>query len=128
MSGRRRAPTIIPMTHATIYSWFSTYPVHRDNIVWHWQQATPYEIECGLRWYADARHVATVIADSDAHLGAGMLAVYSLRQAWIGNVLFAARALRAGHGLGGPGSGCSPPRRSAARPIGCSPASPMRTS
>jgi hypothetical protein len=93
------------VTHTTIHPWFSTYPVHQDNIVWHWQQAFPHEIERGLRWYADAQHVATVIAHGDTRLGAGMLAVYSPQQAWIGNVLLAARVLRDGRGLGGPGSG-----------------------
>lgn len=93
------------MSQSAIHSWFSTYPVHRDNIVWHWRQASRQEIERGMRWYADAHHVAIVIANGDAHLGAGMLAVYSPQQAWIGNVLLAARVLRAGRGLGGPGSG-----------------------
>jgi hypothetical protein len=95
---------LIPLSH-TIHSWFSAYPVHVDHIVWHWQQASPSEIERGLRWYADAQHVATVIAHGDTRLGAGMLAIYSPQQAWIGNVLLAARVLRDGHGLGGPGSG-----------------------
>jgi hypothetical protein len=76
-----------------------------DHIVWHWEQASFDEIERGMRWYAEARHVASVIADGDAHLGAGMLAVYSPQQAWIGNVLLAACVLRAGKAMGGPGSG-----------------------
>lgn len=71
----------------------------------HWKHASRTEIERGMRWYSDARHVATVIAAGDTRLGAGLLAVYSPQQAWIGNVLLAARVLRAGHGLGGPGSG-----------------------
>jgi hypothetical protein len=40
-----------------------------------------------MRWYADAHHVATAIANDDAHLGAGMLAIYSPQQGWISNVL-----------------------------------------
>jgi hypothetical protein len=40
-----------------------------------------------MRWYADAHHVATVIANGDAHLCAGMLAIYSPQQGWISNVL-----------------------------------------
>jgi hypothetical protein len=40
-----------------------------------------------MRWYADAHHVATVIVNGDAHLGAGMLAIYSPQQGWISNVL-----------------------------------------
>jgi hypothetical protein len=58
-----------------------------------------------MRWYADARHVATVIAAGHTHLGAGMLAIYSPQQGWIGTVLTAARVLRERQGIGSPGSG-----------------------
>lgn len=87
------------------HPWFRAHPVSHENIVWHWEQATPDEINQGMRWYADARRVATAIADGDAHLGAGMLAIYSPQQGWIGNVLNAARVLRERRGIGGPGSG-----------------------
>ncbi len=87
------------------HPWFRAHPVSHENIVWHWEQATPEEIAQGMRWYADAHHVATVIANGDAHLGAGMLAIYSPQQGWIGNVLNAARVLRDRKGIGGPGSG-----------------------
>lgn len=87
------------------HPWFRKHPVSHENIVWHWGQATSDEIAQGMRWYADAHHVATVIADGDPQLGAGMLAIYSPQQGWIGNVLNAARVLREGKGIGGPGSG-----------------------
>ena len=87
------------------HPWFRAHPVSHEKIVWHWEQATPDEIAQGMHWYADAHHVATVIANSNAHLGAGMLAIYSPQQGWIGNVLNAARVLREGKGIGGPGSG-----------------------
>jgi hypothetical protein len=87
------------------HPWFQTYPVHHGNIIWHWNQATVGENRHGLRWYADAHRVATVIAEGDAHLGAGMLAVYSPQQAWVANLLLAAQVLRAGVGIGGAGSG-----------------------
>ena len=87
------------------HSWFRAHPVSHDNIVWHWEHATPDEIAQGMRWYADAHHVATAIANGDAHLGAGMLAIYSPQQGWISNVHNAARVLREGKGIGGPGSG-----------------------
>jgi hypothetical protein len=79
--------------------------VSHENIVWHWEQATPDEITQGMRWYSDAHHVATAIANGDAHLGAGMLAIYSPQQGWTGNVHNAARVLREGKGIGGPGCG-----------------------
>ncbi len=87
------------------HPWFRAHPVSHENIVWHWEQATPGEIAQGMTWYSDAHHVATVIANGDAHLGAGMLAIYSPQQGWIGNVHNAARVLREGKGIGGPGSG-----------------------
>lgn len=88
-----------------VHPWFQKYPVDHENILWHWDQATPEEIEQGIHWYADARHVATVIAGGNTKLGAGMLAIYSPQQGWIGNVFNAARVLREGKGIGGPGSG-----------------------
>ena len=87
------------------HPWFRTYPVHHRNIIWHWNQATVEENRHGLRWYADAHRVATAIAEGDAHLGAGMLAVYSPQQAWVANLLLAAQVLLAGVGIGGAGSG-----------------------
>lgn len=93
------------MAYEAIHPWFSARPVDVDHVVWHWRRASACEIERGLRWYGDAQHVATVIAHGDTRLGAGMLAVYSPQQAWIGNVLLAARVLRERHALGGPGNG-----------------------
>jgi hypothetical protein len=87
------------------HPWFRAHPVHCENIVWHWQQATRSEIARGKRWYADAHAVATAIADGDAALGAGMLAVYSPQQAWTANVLTAAQVLRDRRAVGGPGDG-----------------------
>jgi hypothetical protein len=93
------------MSEQAIHSWFLSCPVHTDNVVWHWAQAFPSEVEKGMAWYADARAVATAIAGGDTRLGAGMLAVYSPQQAWAGNLVLAARVLREGRGIGGPGSG-----------------------
>lgn len=87
------------------HPWFLTHPVHHRNIVWHWDNATVDEIRRGMRWYADAHHVARAIAGGDAHLGAGMLAVYSPKQAWAANLLAAAQTLHNGAGIGGAGSG-----------------------
>lgn len=87
------------------HPWFQVHPVSHENIVWHWEQATPEEQAQGMRWYADAHDVATAIADGDAHLGAGMLAIYSPQQGWLRNIHHAARSLRERQGIGGPGSG-----------------------
>ena len=93
------------MSAPSDHPWFRVHPVSHENIVWHWRQATPDEIAQGMRWYSDAHHVAIAIANGNAHLGAGMLAIYSPQQGWIGNVHNAARVLREGRGIGGPGSG-----------------------
>jgi hypothetical protein len=85
--------------------WFREHPVSVDNILIHSDQATADEIAQGMRWYADAHRVAVAIAGGDAHIGAGMLAIYSPQQGWAGNVLNAARVLRLGEGIGGRGSG-----------------------
>jgi hypothetical protein len=79
--------------------------VHHRNIIWHWNQATTEETRRGLQWYADAHRIATAIADGDAHLGAGMLAVYSPQQDWIANLLLAAQVLHTRVGIGRAGSG-----------------------
>lgn len=79
--------------------------MHHRNVVWHWNQATDDEIRRGLRWYAEAHHVAAAIAGGDAHLGAGMIAVYSPQQAWSANLRLAAEVLRTRVGIGGAGSG-----------------------
>ena len=93
------------MPESSSHPWFRAHPVSHGNIIWHWNHATRDEVVQGMRWYADAHHVATVIAHGDVHLGAGMLAIYSPQQGWIGNVLNAARVLREGKGIGGPGCG-----------------------
>lgn len=87
------------------HPWFRQHPVDRGNIVWHWEHATRGEIEHGMSWYAKAHAVAVAIADGDARLGAGILAVYSPQQGWIANVHLAARVLRTGTGIGGLGCG-----------------------
>jgi hypothetical protein len=93
------------MPRGDTHPWFLKHPVCHHNIVWHWDQAGPAEQANGLRWYSDARQVATAIANGNTPLGAGMLAVYSPQQAWMTNVVNAARVLREGRGIGGPGSG-----------------------
>jgi hypothetical protein len=87
------------------HPWFRAHPVHARNIVAHWDNATADEVAHGLRWYVHAHHVAQAIADGDAHLGAGMVAVYSPQQTWTANLLLAATVLRTRVGIGGGGSG-----------------------
>lgn len=87
------------------HPWFVLHSLSHHNILWHWERATREEIERGTSWYRDAHRLAAAIANGDARLGAGMLALYSPQQGWTVNVLTAARVLSEGRALGGPGSG-----------------------
>jgi hypothetical protein len=98
------------------HPWFRQNPVHHDNIVDHWSQATPDEKASGKNWYADAHIIATALGEhhekihgptphGPAHLGAGIVAAYSPQMGWAGNMHNAARVLHEGKGLGGKGSG-----------------------
>lgn len=87
------------------HPFFLANPVHPDNIVRTWTQATDEDKGQGARWYADAHRVAKAIGRGDAALGAGVLAAYSPQTAWPVNMLNAARAIEEGRGIGGPGSG-----------------------
>lgn len=95
------------------HPFFQRIPVHHDNIVSHWHQATPEEKEQGKRWYADAGLVAKALGTlhqgnhpgGNTHLAAGIIANHSPQNGWEGNLHDAARVLHSGKGIGGPGSG-----------------------
>jgi hypothetical protein len=98
------------------HPWFQKNPVHHDNIVNHWGQATPDEKTQGKNWYSDAHIIATALGEAHekehgphphgaAHLGAGIVANYSPQMGWAGNMHNAARVLKEGKGIGGKGSG-----------------------
>jgi hypothetical protein len=98
------------------HPWFQQNPVHHDNIVDHWNQATPDEKSQGKNWYSDAHIIATALGErheklhgptphGPAHLGAGIVAQYSPQMGWAGNMHNAARVLEHNAGLGGKGSG-----------------------
>lgn len=94
------------------HPWFQKNPVHHNNILDHWNQATDDEKEQGRRWYEDAHLISTAIAHKhanhpkgQAHVGAGIVANYSPQQGWESNMHNAARVLHEGKGIGGPGSG-----------------------
>lgn len=122
------------------HPWFQAHPVSSQHIVDMWDHATDDEKASGKRWYPDAHLVAKSIAtlapvrkgkkssdpdarhpQGDAHLGAGMLALYSPQTPWAANMHNAARALHEGRGIGGKGSGImasDAQRKSADRVLG----------
>jgi hypothetical protein len=98
------------------HPWFQQNPVHHDNIVGHWNEATDEEKHQGKNWYSDAHIIATVLGEHHeklhgptkhgaAHLGAGIVANYSPQMGWTGNIHNAARVLHENKGIGGKGSG-----------------------
>ena len=117
------------------HPFFKVNPVSSQNIVDHWNQATPDEKNSGRRWYPDAHLVAKALgtlhpghpannpgtpaaekyaSDSQehekvdtqhTHMAAGVLANYSPQTGWETNQHNAARAIHEGKGIGGKGSG-----------------------
>lgn len=98
------------------HPWMQKNPVHHDNIVSHWNDATDDEKAQGKNWYSDAHIIAKALGEhheklhgahphGPAHLGAGIVANYSPQMGWAGNMHNAGRVLHEGKGIGGPGSG-----------------------
>lgn len=88
--------------------WNRQNPAHADNIIAHWNAATPHERHAGMNWYADAHETTKHIARDTGHpmhVAAGMMANYSPQTHWATNMLNAAKALRGKKGIGGAGSG-----------------------
>jgi hypothetical protein len=109
------------------HPFFQDNPVHHDNVLAHWNAATPDEKASGMRWYPDAHVVAKALGEKylpdhphgPAHAAAGVIANYSAQTPWAANQHNAARALHGGKGIGGPGSGifASLPQKKAADDI-----------
>lgn len=88
-------------------SWMTRNPMHPQNIVDHWNAATPEEKENGMNWYEDAHHTSRMIAHATGtpeHAMAGLISNYSPQTHWATNVVTAAKAARLKMGLGGKGN------------------------
>ncbi|MFI0967088.1 hypothetical protein ACH4S8_37740 [Streptomyces sp. NPDC021080] len=94
-----------PYEPAGEHPWYKQVPLHHDNVVAHWDKATPEEKDSGMRWYGDAHHVAKAIAklhpgitsdEEAAHKGAGVLSAYSPRTNWPQNMFNAAHSFARG--------------------------------
>lgn len=95
-----RSPYADPADHP----FFKANPVSAGNVVKSYDSATDQEKAQGMRWYADAKTVASAIAGGDSVKGGGVLSAYSPKTAWPANMFNAARALQTGKALG-PGDG-----------------------
>lgn len=91
------------------HPFFQQVPMHHDNILNHWDKATPEERHQGARWYPDAHLVAKSIAklhpdindDAEAaHKGGGVLSAYSPQTNWWANQHNAARSFAQGRAIG----------------------------
>lgn len=91
-------------------AWIKSHPPSAQNVIDHWNKATSGEKEDGENWYKDAHYTAVAFSQASGgkvsvQQAAGILAVYSPQTAWATNMLRAARVIRTGKAVGGPGSG-----------------------
>jgi hypothetical protein len=92
-------------TKAHADEWAKRNPIHPQNIVDHWNAASPEEKDHGMSWYADAHHTTKILAEgtnTPLHTMAGLVANYSPQTHWATNVITAAKSARLKAGLGGP--------------------------
>jgi ribosomal protein S18 acetylase RimI-like enzyme len=91
------------------HPWFKEAGLSHENVIHHWDLASPEEKAQGKRWYPDAHLVARSIARLDtriktdkeaAHKGGGVLSAYSPQQNWWANQHNAARSFHEQRALG----------------------------
>lgn len=66
------------------------------NIMSVWYLATDEQVAEGRKWYGQAHETATMLADGDVKVGAGLLAALSPQTAWWLNVELACEAFESG--------------------------------
>lgn len=73
----------------------------REYYVWNicsvWSLATERQMDEGRRWYRTAHETASMLADGDVRMGAGLLAALSPQTAWWLNVELACEAFDSGN-------------------------------
>jgi hypothetical protein len=92
-------------TKAHADEWSKRNPVHPQNVIDHWNAATPEEKEHGKSWYSDAHHTTRLLAEGTGtplHAMAGLVANYSPQTHWATNIITAAKSARLKQPLGGP--------------------------
>lgn len=95
-------------TEAEAEQWHKDHPVHHDNIIHHYNQATAEEKHHGHTWYSDAHHLAKAVAkdtNTPMHTMAGLISNYSPQTHWHTNIHTAAKVAREKKAMGGKGSG-----------------------
>jgi hypothetical protein len=90
------------------HDWVSKRPAGHQNIVDHYNAATPAEKSFGHSWYGDAHHLTKHVANdtkTPMHTAAGLVGNYSPQTDWAQNIHTAAKVMRTKTAVGGPGSG-----------------------
>ena len=85
-------------------SWMASNPVHHDNVVSHYDRATPAEREFGENWYKDIHeHSKHIASDTGVSMNqmAGIIANYSPQTHWGENMTTAAKVVRTKKAVGG---------------------------
>ena len=99
---------LVRQNEAEAAEWHAKNPVHHDNIIKHYNQATAEEHHNGHTWYSDAHHMAKVISkdtNTPMHIVAGLISNYSPQTQWHTNIMTASKVAREKRALGGKGSG-----------------------
>lgn len=73
---------------------------YRDNIIAAYERTTPEQRAKGAQWYPVAHDLATMIADGDTRMGAGVIAALSANKSWSENTKIATRAFASGKATG----------------------------
>lgn len=81
------------------------------NILSVWFTASAQEVREGRNWYPSAHRTASMLADGDARMGAGLLAALSPQTSWWLNVELACEAYETGIARRHTGDSCSKANR-----------------
>ncbi len=73
---------------------------YRDNIIATYERATDEQKAKGKHWYPVAHDLATMLADGNTRMGAGVIAALSANKSWSENTRIAARAFGSGKATG----------------------------
>lgn len=73
---------------------------YRDNIIQTYYAATEDQMIKGKAWYPVAHDLATMLADGDTRMGAGVIAALSANKSWSENTKIATRAFASGKATG----------------------------
>jgi hypothetical protein len=95
-------------TQKAAMQWHKDNPVHHQNVIDHYNKATPAEKHHGHTWYSDAHHITKMIAHdtkTPMRTMAGLVSNYSPQTHWATNLMTASKVAREKKAMGGKGEG-----------------------